>query len=133
MNQLDCEKVLPLFGLFSGLPTTELELWKGLCQSTVLSLQNQLREDIDFSENKERLYTAAAAFAYADYLMLAPYGTASGEQIRVGDISVGASTDSNKRDSRSIRDYFTQQIGELLKAPDFLFAVVSPKEEENAK
>lgn len=122
---LDRERVRALFGLFTDLPDDRLNLWEGLCDNAVGSLMGRLRENVNLPANMERLCTAAAAMAYADYLLLDAGGVGASDEIRVGDITLKkSSSDEKNSDSREIWEYFLGQIGDLLADSAVVFAAV---------
>lgn len=122
---LDRERVRALFGLFTDLPDDRLGLWEGLCDNAADSLMGRLRKGVSLPANRERLCTAAAAMAYADYLLLDAGGAGSSDEIRVGEITLKNSNSGEKNSgSREIREYFLGQIGDLLADSAVVFAAV---------
>lgn len=110
---LDIERILSLFALFTDLPDRQLFAWRGLCAAAAGTIQGKVRADVNIKANMERLCTAAAAWAYSDYLALSAGG--SGEEIRVGDISLkNSKTSGGFGEAQEIRNYFMEQIADLV-------------------
>jgi len=112
---LDTERILSAFSLFSDLEGKALERCRPLCALAGGRLERRLRPGAQNPDgvDLERLANAAAACAYADYLMM---GAAAGsaDEIKVGDISVKSSAKGLDADARDIRDYFLEQVTDLL-------------------
>lgn len=110
---LNIQRILQLFALFSDLSDQELYKWKGLCGASGAAILTKLRDGADIKANMERLCTAAAAWAYSDYLMLTSGG--GSDEVRVGDISLkNAQSGAGYNDAQEIRLYFMGQISDLV-------------------
>lgn len=121
---LNLSRIMQLFALFTNLPDSELNDWQFLCENNAQKLQNQLKPTVQWEQEEERLSSAAAAFAYADWLLF-DQTTLQGSQIKVGDISVSDSLSSNKKqDSLEIRSYFLEQIADLIGTSHLVFEAV---------
>lgn len=122
---LDSELIFKYFLLFTDLPDTELEKWKGLCEKAGAEIDRRRKRNADFSRNMERLCSAAAACAYCDYMMISSGGARFADAIRIGDISVqSTAVKSTLQDAAGIRDHFLMDIADLIEVPaDYAFAV----------
>lgn len=115
MLELDLDKVMELFSLFSDLEGCELERWRGFCRVEADSLGERVREDVDASACMEQLCTAAAGLAYSDYLTLQT-ASGPGDEVRVGDISLRSSAASRQESGAGeIREHFLRGVARLLR------------------
>lgn len=112
--KLDMDRVVDLFSLFSDLADDGLERWRCFCQTGAARIEALLREDADSSGEMEALCAAAAAWAYADYLMLEQSAGAV-DEVRVGEISVKTGASAAQQDGREIRDHFLAGVAHLLR------------------
>ena len=118
---LDFDKVNGLFMLFSDMTAEGAGRWESFCQTAISQVEARLRPGADTAkpEHLELLHSAAAAWAYCDYLMVAS-AAGGGDEIRVGDISMktaGSSNPSDNQDALEIREYFLGQAAHLLLPP----------------
>lgn len=130
---LNNSRIKELFALFSDLPPDQVSKWEHLCENSGKQLLSNLKPNVNLESNKERLATAAAAFAYADYLLLdGGSSTLSASQVKVGDISFGGSDGSSqaKQDSISIRQYFKEQVADLMVSDLYAFKPIGGKDYE---
>lgn len=119
---LSTERILALFSLFSDLTGEELEPWRILCEAAGQRIADKLRPGANVDGNRESLCAAAAAWAYCDYLMMEPREEGV-DSVKVGDITLSASSGAVRQDAVEIRDYFMDQVTHLL-LPDFMPALV---------
>lgn len=119
------EQVTELFLLYTNLPAEQLPRWIHLCRGAITQLNRQLVDTVDISQHSHRLHQTAAAFAYADYLMIVGEGGGAGRQIKVGNITVGGdSAQTVAQDSQRLREYSAGQISDLLTIPGFVFQTI---------
>lgn len=118
---LDNYRILSIFSLFTDLEEQQALAWQRLCENAAAALCCRIKAGVDVSAHMERLCTAAAAMAYGDYLMLNG-ASASGGEVRVGDISVkNGSGNGSGGDATEIRAYFLEQVADLLETRAFAF------------
>ena len=130
---LDRDMVIEMFAMFSDLGADECERWRGFCVFAAERIESRLRPDADTEKYADMLCSAAAAWAYCDYLM-AGSAMASSDEIRVGDIALknAASSGTDKNTALEMRDYFMQQVAFLLKSGMPILLATGDREDEQA-
>lgn len=124
---LNITRIKELFGLFADISDAEVSVWEFLCINAEEQVSARIKAGVDIDKHAERLCCVAAAFAYSDYLLVEhKVGGGKSGEFKVGDISFKDNdvTNSNKVDSDSIREYFEDQVSDLLCHKSFAFVVV---------
>jgi len=122
---VDKEKVLELFALFADLDKDSAQRYRPFCDAAASILSCRAKSGLT-EEDWERLATAAAGFAYCDWLDMTG-GVFAAEEIKVGDIAVKSSSGGGKAASAELRRHFEGLVADLLE-PAFVFGQVSPEE-----
>lgn len=129
---LDNNRIYELFKSFSGLPEDKAVSWRFICENSGEYLKGRIKPKADTLENRQRLCTAAAAIAYADYILLASGAAGNATQIKIGDISFGESSGSPaKLNSGELKKYFLEQVADLLVPDNGTFAFMCIGEDKN--
>ena len=116
---LEHYRVLTTFALFAGMKEHEAMPWRSLCENAAAHLLHRLRNDVTPAQHMERLCTAAAGIAYADYLAVSRVG-AGADEMRVGDVTLRGTGDVNAQ-IQEIRTYFLGQVADLTRPESFAF------------
>jgi hypothetical protein len=122
---VDKEKVFELFALFADLDKDFALRYRPFCDAAASLLSYKAKTGLK-EEDLERLATAAAGYAYCDWLDLTG-GLHTAEEIKVGDISVKNSAGSGKAATTELRQHFEGLVADLLE-PAFVFGQTAPPE-----
>ncbi len=120
---LDKDRVFQLFILFADLEEHSALRYRPFCDAATALLSRKAKPGIK-EEDLERLYTAAAGYAYCDWLDVMG-GASAAEEIKVGDITVRNSFGEGKTGTAELRGHFQALVTDLLEPP-FVFGQVAP-------
>jgi hypothetical protein len=123
-TRIDVNKVREYFLLFSELPEEDAARWDITCRNAASAIERRLKEGADIAANHDRLCSAAAVWAHADYRLLSMGAAARVGEARVGDITLKSGTSrltAAAEDAEEMRKYGLSQIYDLLDNPGPVF------------
>lgn len=122
---LDMQRVEELFALYSDLEGNDLNNWKALCKTAAEAVIRRLRAGVEAERHMERLCSAAAGLACSNFLTISSaMGIGSGEEVRVGDISLKSSSSATGNSGADLKAWVMEQVEDLLATDDFVFKAV---------
>lgn len=117
---MNIDEVIAVFLKIAGIPETESENYRNLCENAVRSLRARLKADINEEENDNSLNRAAAALAFIRYVRR---NMADGEfaGFKVEEISVNSAENSVMKYAEAVWEDSLLEVKELLKDDGFIF------------
>lgn len=101
--------LLNIFCDIAGIDEKDAEKWKWLLENAWENIMAMLKEDADIEKNKQRIYSAVAAWAAEDFFEIKNSG--GDEEIKIGSVAL-----KNSRGGLiSIKDKFIADIADIIK------------------